>query len=169
LKTGNNKRAWEIAETIFRQCHSPYSLPEAIHPTTGGGAMGDGHHGWAAAEIILFLLDCLMSEEGTTLSIFKDVTAGMIPWGSNTSVQGIATSFGKAGCSLNYETEGKALCSLSLESLSEQKPGAVDIYLPFPIKRALTATHGVDLQMTTGQEKTKITCSSGSAVLLLER
>jgi GH15 family glucan-1,4-alpha-glucosidase len=42
-------RAWEVAETIFRQAGSPYSLPEAIHPQTGGGSMGDGHHGWAAA------------------------------------------------------------------------------------------------------------------------
>ena len=56
------QRAWQIAETIFRQCPSPYSLPEAIHPKTGGGAMGDGHHGWAAAEIVLFLLDCLVRE-----------------------------------------------------------------------------------------------------------
>jgi len=169
LRMANNKKAWEIAETIFQQCHSPYSLPEAIHPRTGGGAMGDGHHGWAAAEIILFLLDCLVCEEGTTLSFFKDSTAGMIPWGRNVSFQGIASSFGKAGCTLNYETEGRALCSLSLESLSEKKPIAVDIYLPFSIKRALTATQGVDLQITPGEEKTKITCSSGNAVLLLER
>jgi hypothetical protein len=144
-------------------------LPEAIHPKTGGGAMGDGHHGWAAAEIILFLLDCLVSEEGATLSFFKDATAGMIPWGRNTSFQGIATSFGKVGCTLNYETEGQALCSLSLDPISEKKPSAVDIYLPFLIKRSLTATQGVDLQIVIGQEKTKITCSSGNAVLLLER
>jgi hypothetical protein len=169
LLNNQPQRAWQIAETIFRQCPSPYSLPEAIHPKTGGGAMGDGHHGWAAAEIILFLLDCLVSEEGTTLSFFKDATAGMISWGMKTSFQGIATSFGKVGCTLNYETEGRALCSLSLDSNSEKKPGVIDIHLPFSIKRVLTATQGVDLQMTTGQEKTKITSSSGNAVLLLER
>jgi hypothetical protein len=169
LLNNQPQRAWQIAETIFRQCPSPYSLPEAIHPKTGGGAMGDGHHGWAAAEIILFVLDCLVREEGTTLSFFKDVTAGMIPWGLNTSFQGIATSFGKVCCSFNYETEGRAICSLSLDSISEKKPNAIDIYLPFSLKRALTATQGVDLRMTTEQEKTRITCSSGNAVLLLER
>ena len=169
LLNNQPERAWQIAETIFRQCHSPYSLPEAIHPKTGGGAMGDGHHGWAAAEIILFLLDCLVREEGATLSLFRDATAGMIPWGMNTSFQGIASSFGKVGCTMNYETEERAICSLSLDSVPEMMPSEVDIYLPFLLKRALTATQGVDLQMTSGQEKTKITCSSGNAVLLLER
>ncbi len=169
LLNNQPQRAWQIAETIFRQCPSPYSLPEAIHPKTGGGAMGDGHHGWAAAEIVLFFLDCLVREERTMLSFYKDATAGMIPWGMNTSFHGIATSFGKVGCTLNYETEGRAICSLSLESISEKKPSAIDIYLPFSIKRALTSTQGVDLQITSGQEKTRITCSSGNAVLLLER
>ncbi|MGD1045454.1 MAG: hypothetical protein ABR936_09035 [Bacteroidota bacterium] len=164
-----SQRAWQIAEAIFHQCRSPYSLPEAIHPKTGGGAMGDGHHGWAAAEIILFLLDCLVREEGATLSFFKGATAEMIFWGKNISFKGIATSFGKVGCTLNYETEGKAICSLSLDSISEKKPKAVELYLPFSIKRVLTSTQGVDLQNTPEQEKTKITCSSGSAVLLLER
>ncbi len=131
--------------------------------------MGDGHHGWAAAEIILFLLDCLIREEREKLFFFKDATAGMIPWGLNTSFQGIATSFGKVGCSFNYETEGRAICSLSLDSISEKKPSAVDIYLPFSLKRVLTVTQGVDLRMTIEQEKTRITCSSGNAVLLLER
>ena len=81
LRLGKSKKAWEIADTIFRQCNSPYSLPEAIHPKTGGGAMGDGRHGWAAAKIILFLLDCLVSEKKDTLSLFKDASPEIIPCG----------------------------------------------------------------------------------------
>ena len=41
--------------------------PEAIHPQTGGGCMGDGHHVWAAAEWVLMLRYCFLREEGDTL------------------------------------------------------------------------------------------------------
>jgi hypothetical protein len=162
-------RAWHIANTIFRQCVSPYSLPEAIHPKTGGGAMGDGHHGWAAAEIVLFLLDCLVRENEDALLLFHDVSPGMLKWGMNTSVDGIATSFGKFHCSLQYETERKALCSLTLEQSSDKKPSVVDIRLPFALVRVMAVTPGVELQVVTEETKTRIKCSSGNAVLLLEK
>ncbi len=41
--------------------------PEAIHPLTSGGCMGDGHHGWAAAEWILMLRNMFIREEGNKL------------------------------------------------------------------------------------------------------
>jgi hypothetical protein len=41
--------------------------PEAIHPRTGGGCMGDGHHVWAAAEWALMLRNCFVREEGEGL------------------------------------------------------------------------------------------------------
>ncbi|OGX58267.1 MAG: hypothetical protein A2447_02370, partial [Omnitrophica WOR_2 bacterium RIFOXYC2_FULL_38_12] len=38
--------------------------PEAIHPQTKGGCMGDGQHTWAAAEWIMMLRNCFLREEG---------------------------------------------------------------------------------------------------------
>jgi hypothetical protein len=37
--------------------------PEAIHPNTLGGCMGDGQHGWAAAEWVMLLRNCFVREE----------------------------------------------------------------------------------------------------------
>ncbi len=37
--------------------------PEAIHPITGGGCMGDGQHGWAAAEWIMMIRNLFIREE----------------------------------------------------------------------------------------------------------
>ncbi len=71
LLLGEIRRAWEIAGTVFRRCTPPYSLPEAIHPKTGGGSMGDGHHGWAAAEIVLFLLDVIIHEDAASIHLFE--------------------------------------------------------------------------------------------------
>jgi hypothetical protein len=37
--------------------------PEAINPLTGGGCMGDGQHGWAAAEWIMMMRNLFIREE----------------------------------------------------------------------------------------------------------
>jgi hypothetical protein len=169
LLRNESARAWHIANTIFRQCVSPYSLPEAIHPKTGGGAIGDGHHGWAAAEIVLFLLDCLVREHGNSLFIFKDVQPGMLQWGTKSSVQGVATSFGTVGCSLNYETAKKGLCTFTIDPVLEMKPAMVEITLPFVLKRVLPVSSQVEINVKHEEEKTVVTFSSGNAVLLLEQ
>jgi hypothetical protein len=39
-----------------------WTWPEAIHPRLDGGCMGDGHHGWAAAELLTFVRDLLVRE-----------------------------------------------------------------------------------------------------------
>ncbi|ODS24491.1 hypothetical protein AB835_03350 [Candidatus Endobugula sertula] len=41
--------------------------PEAVHPKTGGGCMGDGQHSWAAAEWILMMRHCFVREESDRL------------------------------------------------------------------------------------------------------
>lgn len=37
--------------------------PEAVHPNTRGGCMGDGQHVWAAAEWLLMIRNCFIREE----------------------------------------------------------------------------------------------------------
>jgi hypothetical protein len=39
-----------------------WTWPEAIHPRLDGGCMGDGHHGWASAELLMFVRDLLVRE-----------------------------------------------------------------------------------------------------------
>jgi hypothetical protein len=43
--------------------------PEAIHPITLGGCMGDGQHGWAAGEWIMMMRNCFVREEEDHLVI----------------------------------------------------------------------------------------------------
>jgi hypothetical protein len=163
------QKAWQIAETIFRQCPSPYSLPEAIHPTTGGGSMGDGHHGWAAAEIVLFMLHCLVRERSDTLMLFNDIHGGMLQWGTNSGVQGVATSFGAVGCTLNYQTSEKALCAFTLEPLSQREPKCVEIGFPFSLKRVLPVSPELKIEVEQTEGKTLVRFHSSDAMLLLEQ
>ena len=77
-----------IAQTLLRRQDTRYreliqkaadmasatgQWPEAIHPLTGGGCMGDGQHGWAAAEWIMMIRNLFVREEGNTLVLGSGV------------------------------------------------------------------------------------------------
>jgi hypothetical protein len=72
----------DIAQTLLRNKDDRYKKlirtvadlatptgqwPEAIHPHTFGGCMGDGQHGWAAAEWVMMIRNLFVREEGETL------------------------------------------------------------------------------------------------------
>ncbi|WP_020676792.1 hypothetical protein [Geopsychrobacter electrodiphilus] len=47
--------------------------PEAIHPFSGGGCMGDGQHGWAAAEWVMILRNMFLREEAGGLILLSGI------------------------------------------------------------------------------------------------
>ncbi|MCB0324607.1 MAG: hypothetical protein KDD69_13585 [Bdellovibrionales bacterium] len=69
LLRAGDARAWTLMKTIAGLASSTGQWPEAIHPQTGGGCMGDGQHGWAAAEWVLMLRNCFVLEEHDRLII----------------------------------------------------------------------------------------------------
>jgi hypothetical protein len=73
-----------VAQTLLRAGDSAYrpmirttadlasptgQWPEAIHPFTKGGCMGDGQHGWAAAEWLMMMRNLFVREEGDDLIV----------------------------------------------------------------------------------------------------
>lgn len=62
LHAGDAERAWSILEDVARHATSTGTFPEAIHPRTGGGCMGDGHHLWAAAEVLMLVRNAFVYE-----------------------------------------------------------------------------------------------------------
>jgi hypothetical protein len=78
LLRGERKRFWEIFATVCSFASPTMNFPEAMHPTTGGGCMGDGHHGWAAAEIVLALHDAFIHER-TDADNYELILLGGVP------------------------------------------------------------------------------------------
>jgi len=66
LYGGKREVFWDLLMTVLSRATSTLTFPEAIHPTTGGGSMGDGHHGWAAAEVLHCLRDAFVQERWKT-------------------------------------------------------------------------------------------------------
>lgn len=62
LYAGNRSKFWEIFSNVIKSATPTLNFPEAVHPSTGGGCMGDGHHGWASAEIVLALHEAFVFE-----------------------------------------------------------------------------------------------------------
>lgn len=62
-------RAWRRLRWFLDAATSTFTWPEAIHPQLGGGCMGDGHHGWAAADFLNFIRSVLVRDaaDGATV------------------------------------------------------------------------------------------------------
>ena len=67
LLRAGDPRHLELMDAVAALASPTGQWPEAIHPRTGGGCMGDGHHVWAAAEWVLMLRNCFVREEGEGL------------------------------------------------------------------------------------------------------
>ncbi|HEX2065015.1 MAG TPA: hypothetical protein VHE80_11410, partial [Acidimicrobiales bacterium] len=63
LEAGD-RRALERLEWMLSVASPTFTWPEAVHPRLGGGCMGDGHHGWAAADFLSLVRNLLVRETG---------------------------------------------------------------------------------------------------------
>jgi len=80
--------------------------PEAIHPHTLGGCMGDGQHVWAAAEWVLVLRNMFMREEDRVLVIGSGIPEEWLRTGKPMSFGPGPTTFGPLSVSIRPGAEG---------------------------------------------------------------
>ncbi|MGI8794295.1 MAG: hypothetical protein ACR2H3_14160 [Acidimicrobiales bacterium] len=57
-----DRRALDRLQWMVDAATDTFTWPEAIHPQIDGGCMGDGHHGWAAADFLNFVRQMLVRE-----------------------------------------------------------------------------------------------------------
>ncbi|HEX2613191.1 MAG TPA: hypothetical protein VHO02_06340 [Fibrobacteria bacterium] len=138
-------RAFGILESLLRHGGPAHAWPEAIHPRTGGGCMGDGDHGWAASEFLSLLRDCLLREEhgreeqgrgqGDRLLLLSGAPEGWFRAGNVLEVNGAPTLHG----TLSFRVEVQAL-SLAVEwkvgRAAHQDPAGATLCLPLYFARA---------------------------------
>jgi GH15 family glucan-1,4-alpha-glucosidase len=108
LEAGD-RRALERFQWLLDAATSTWSWPEAIHPRVGGGCMGDGHHGWAAADFLSFVRSMLVREisGGRGLAL-----CSMLPetWhGHGLEVHDAPTAFGRLSYALRWHGDRPAL------------------------------------------------------------
>lgn len=75
LLRANDRRYWDLMKTVAQLASPTGQWPEAIHPQTKGGCMGDGQHGWAASEWVMMVKNCFVREEEDDLIIGSGIPA----------------------------------------------------------------------------------------------
>jgi len=136
LRAGDPEGAWELMKAVADLASPTGQWPEAIHPHTKGGCMGDGQHIWAAAEWLMMIRNCFVREEGDGLVIGSGVNPAwcqpkaaffgptLTPWG-RVSIS-IALEEGQARFTLEADWQGEP------PSLSAGLPG----YAPKTVEAA---------------------------------
>ncbi len=83
-----------LLRTVAHLASPTGQWPEAVHPRTGGGCMGDGHHAWASAEWVLMIRNMFVREEGERLVLASGVLPGWLETEGPISLGPAPTSFG---------------------------------------------------------------------------
>jgi hypothetical protein len=169
LWMGDTSRAWEIARTILQQSGSPYSLPEAIHPRTFGGAMGDGHHGWAAAEIILFLRDAMVNDRGEDLVLLEGAGPVFAGGRYELKLHRTPTRFGTFDLSMRSEPEDRIEVTFRGKFFHGHAPARVVVHLPFRARRVLPTSPHHLVGLLSETDRTIVSCSPDVRTLVVER
>ncbi len=113
--------------------------PEAIHPITGGGCMGDGQHGWAAAEWIMMLRNMFVREEGRRLILCSGIFPEWITSGEDIGFGPAPTPWGRLRLNLRSEKEEAAV---QVDAQWRKDPPEVIIALPGYDKKVLEEPKG---------------------------
>ncbi|MFP4331892.1 MAG: hypothetical protein ACLFQJ_01205 [Campylobacterales bacterium] len=73
LKAGRRDRFIEIVDNVKNLSSPTGQWPEAIHPITKGGCMGDGHHVWASAEWIKAINSAFVLEASSSIKLLEGI------------------------------------------------------------------------------------------------
>jgi len=89
LMRARDRRFISLVEAIARLASPTGQWPEAIHPRSLGGCMGDGQHIWAAAEYLMWIRNSFIREETDHLVVGEGILPAWL-------VPGEVLSFGPA-------------------------------------------------------------------------
>lgn len=107
-----------LIESVGALASSTGQWPEAIHPATGGGCMGDGQHGWAAAEWVMMMRNLFVREENDLLIIGSGVFPSWLDADVPLYFGPAPTLYGTIGVRLQKKKDGVAV-----DFDLEKKPG----------------------------------------------
>ncbi|MBF0523175.1 MAG: hypothetical protein HQL24_08990 [Candidatus Omnitrophica bacterium] len=144
LLRAGDPRCFDLMTTVANLATSTGQWPEAIHPRTGGGCMGDGQHVWAAAEWVLMIRNCFVREEDNRLILCSGIPRIWIEKNQIISFGPAPTSFGNIQISIKPKGQN-ILVEWQGQWPKAQEP-AIDIQLPgFKAMRIVPGTNSLEL------------------------
>lgn len=94
LLRAQDARFFDLMRSVAGHASETGQWPEAVHPATGGGCMGDGQHCWAAAEWVMMQRNCFVREEADSLVLCQGIPREWFAAKETMSFGPAPTSFG---------------------------------------------------------------------------
>lgn len=127
LRAGDN-RYFGLMKSISDLASTTGNWPEAIHPLTKGGCMGDAHHVWAAAEWVMMIRSCFIREESDdTLVLCSGIPESWQRSNTPMLFGPTLTSFGSLSVNTKPTPQG---LEVSWEAQWSRKPAKIRIAFP---------------------------------------
>ncbi len=126
LRAGDG-RYRTLIDRIGEMASATGQWPEAIHPITGGGCMGDGQHGWAAAEWIQILRNLFIREEGEKLILGSGLFPRWLQSSEDLAFGPTPTPYGDVSLKI-LKRDGRIM--VQGEALWRAAPGEMEIRVP---------------------------------------
>jgi hypothetical protein len=95
----------ELLKSAAQTASSTGQWPEAIHPNTHGGCMGDGQHGWAIAEFIMLIRNMFVLEEKDTLVIGNGILPEWLEMRKSLSYGPTLTPYGRVSVQIDHQND----------------------------------------------------------------
>lgn len=150
LRAGDT-RALALLDTVAALASPTGQWPEAIHPRTGGGCMGDGQHVWAAAEWVLMLRNCFIREEGAGLILAAGVQPHWLSSGSTLRFGPAPTSFGTVTVTIDPGADGR--CQVYWQGAWHKQAPSIEVRLPgFDFRIAKLGQTAIDMKRRCADE-----------------
>lgn len=131
LLRAGNPRYLELMDAVAGLASPTGQWPEAIHPRTGGGCMGDGQHVWAAAEWVLMIRNCFVREEGNGLILASGIPRTWLGQGNGISFGPAPTSFGSISLSIDCRpSRGQDKVIISWQGAWHDRAPQIEVRLP---------------------------------------
>jgi len=109
LLRAGDARFRDLVETVAGLASPTGQWPEAIHPFTGGGCMGDGQHAWAAAEWVMIMRNMFVREEPGGLVIGSGLFPEWIKSDKGACFGPTPTPYGEVTVRLDKTAQGPRL------------------------------------------------------------
>jgi hypothetical protein len=123
-----DRRALDRLDWMLSVATPTWTWPEAVHPRLPGGCMGDGHHGWAAADLLSFVRNLLVRETyAGDLAVCSMVPDSWL--GQGIEVHDAPTHLGTLSYAVRWHADRPAVL-WELDRHDDVKPEAVRITAP---------------------------------------
>ena len=127
LMRAGDPRYFDLLRHVADLASPTGQWPEAIHPHTLGGCMGDGQHAWAAAEWIIMLRNCFVREESDHLVLASGIPRQWLDTQQELSFGPAPTSFGNV--LIRIQQKGNRI-TVAWDATWWRKPAKIEVCLP---------------------------------------